>query len=34
MSANRAETTSPVELVGHWLQNLMDPGVVHRVVAF
>jgi ketosteroid isomerase-like protein len=33
MSANPAETTNPVELVGHWLQNLMDPDVVHRVVA-
>jgi uncharacterized protein len=33
MSANPAESTDPVELVGHWLQNVMDPEVVHRVVA-
>jgi uncharacterized protein len=33
MSANPAESTSPVELVGYWLQNLMDPEVVHKVVA-
>jgi len=33
MSANPAETTNPVEVVGHWLQNLTDPDVVHRVVA-
>jgi ketosteroid isomerase-like protein len=33
MSANPAETTNPVELVGHWLQNLMNPHIVHQVVA-
>ena len=33
MSVNPAETTDPVDLVGHWLQTLMDPEVVHRVVA-
>ncbi len=24
---------SPIEVVGHWLQNLLDPDVVHSVVA-
>jgi uncharacterized protein len=34
MSATPTETTTnPVEVVGHWLQNLMDADVVHRVVA-
>jgi ketosteroid isomerase-like protein len=26
-------SASPIDVVGHWLQNLMDPDVVHRVVA-
>lgn len=26
-------TSSPLEVVGEWLQNLMDPDVVKRVVA-
>jgi ketosteroid isomerase-like protein len=26
-------SASPIEVVRHWLQNLMDPAVVHRVVA-
>jgi uncharacterized protein len=25
--------TSPIEVVGQWMQNLLDPDVVHRVVA-
>ena len=25
--------TSPIEIVGEWLQNLLDPDVVNRVVA-
>jgi uncharacterized protein len=33
MSAIHAETTDPVEVVGLWLQNLVDPDVVHRLVA-
>jgi uncharacterized protein len=27
------ETATPVEVVGEWLQSLLDPEVVHRVVA-
>ena len=27
------ETASPIETVGEWLQNLLDPDVVNRVVA-
>ena|SRR5258708_847250 len=26
-------SASPVEVVGEWLQNLLDPAVVHRLVA-
>jgi uncharacterized protein len=26
-------TASPIEVVGQWLQNLLDPDVVNRVVA-
>src|SRR6266478_9867514 len=26
-------SASPIEVVGHWLQNLLDPDVVHSVVA-
>ena len=26
-------TSSPIEIVGEWLQNLLDPNVVNRVVA-
>jgi uncharacterized protein len=26
-------STSPIEVVGEWLQNLLDPDVVNRVVA-
>jgi uncharacterized protein len=26
-------SASPLEVVGEWLQNLMDPDVVHRLVA-
>jgi uncharacterized protein len=33
MSAIPVETTDPVEVVGLWLQNLVDPDVVHRLVA-
>jgi uncharacterized protein len=33
MPTTPAETTSPIEVVGEWLQNLMDPEVVNRVVA-
>jgi hypothetical protein len=25
--------TSPMEIVGEWIQNLLDPDVVNRVVA-
>ena len=25
--------STPIEVVGEWLQNLLDPGVVNRVVA-
>jgi uncharacterized protein len=27
------ETASPIEIVGEWLQSLLDPDVVNRVVA-
>jgi len=27
------ETASPIEIVGEWLQGLLDPDVVHRLVA-
>lgn len=27
------ETATPIEIVGQWLQNLLDPEVVNRVVA-
>ena len=27
------ETASPIEVVGEWLRNLLDPDVVNRVVA-
>ena len=27
------ETSSPIEVVGQWLQSLLDPEVVNRVVA-
>jgi uncharacterized protein len=27
------ETSSPIEIVGEWLQSLLDPDVVNRVVA-
>ena len=27
------ETASPIEIVGEWLQSLLDPEVVDRVVA-
>ena len=27
------ETASPIEIVGEWLQSLLDPEVVNRVVA-
>jgi uncharacterized protein len=33
MPTTPAEVTSPIEVVGEWLQNLMDPAVVERVVA-
>jgi uncharacterized protein len=33
MPTTPAETTSPIEVVGEWLQNLMDPDVVERIVA-
>jgi hypothetical protein len=33
MPTTFAETTSPIEVVGEWLQNLMDPDVVERIVA-
>lgn len=26
-------SASPIEVVGEWLQNVVDPNVVHRVVA-
>ena len=26
-------SASPIEVVGQWMQNLLDPDVVHRVVA-
>ena len=26
-------SASPIEVVGHWLQNLLDPEVVNSVVA-
>jgi hypothetical protein len=26
-------SASPIEVVGQWLQNLLDPDVVHSVVA-
>jgi ketosteroid isomerase-like protein len=26
-------SASPIEVVGEWLQNLLDPDVVHRLVA-
>jgi hypothetical protein len=26
-------SASPIEVVGQWLQNLLDPDVVNRVVA-
>jgi hypothetical protein len=29
----QSQTLSPVEVVGHWLQNLTDPEVVNHVVA-
>src|SRR6266496_181583 len=28
-----AQATNAIEVVGHWLQNLTDPDVVHQVVA-
>ena len=31
--ATSAETASPIQVVGEWLQNLMDPDVVERIVA-
>lgn len=33
MSTTPAETTSPIEVVGEWLQSLLDPDVVSRLVA-
>jgi hypothetical protein len=26
-------SASPIEVVGQWMQNMLDPDVVHRVVA-
>jgi hypothetical protein len=26
-------SASPIEIVGEWLQNLLDPEVIHKVVA-
>ena len=33
MPTTPAEATSPIEVVGEWLQNLMEPDVVERIVA-
>jgi uncharacterized protein len=32
-SKENGMSSSPIEVVGQWLQNLLDPEVINRVVA-